>query len=43
LNRDQIYQQVLEQRQVNKSTIYLTLINKDKFSKLDSGEFALKS
>ena len=42
LNRDQIYQQVLEQRQVNKSTIYLTLINKDKFNKTQEGLFSLK-
>jgi len=41
LTKDEIYDEVLKQRQVNKSTIYLTLINKDKFAKDAEGRFAL--
>jgi hypothetical protein len=42
MTKDEIYNQVLEQRKVNKSTIYLTLINKEKFEKVDGGKFMLK-
>ncbi len=42
LDKDAIYEKVLKQRQVNKSTIYLTLINKDKFVKSADGKFSLK-
>lgn len=41
MTKDEIYDEVLKQRQVNKSTIYLTLINKDKFTKDQEGKFAL--
>ncbi|MBU1132208.1 hypothetical protein KKC32_03105 [Patescibacteria group bacterium] len=43
LNKDDIYNEVLKQRQVNKSTIYLTLINKDQFEKDANGKFFLKN
>lgn len=42
LSREEIYNQVLKQRKVNQSTIYLALINKSKFEKLDNGLFKLK-
>lgn len=42
LSKDDIYEQVLNQRKVNKSTIYLTLINKNKFAKDDQGKFFIK-
>jgi hypothetical protein len=41
LKKEDIYQAVLKQRQVNPSTIYLALINKDKFKKLPNGHFTL--
>ena len=40
--KDEIFDNVLKQRKVNKSTIYLTLINKDKFAKTADGKFSLK-
>lgn len=43
LKKEEIYDQVLKQRPVNKSTIYLTLINKPQFEKLPNGEFRLKA
>jgi len=43
MTKDEIYEEVLKQRKVNKSTIYLTLINKDKFEKVGSNKFALKT
>lgn len=39
LDKVAIYDKVLAQRKVNKSTIYLTLINKDKFARTDEGKF----
>lgn len=42
MSKDDIYNEVLKQRQVNKSTIYLTLINKDKFERVNDNLFALK-
>jgi len=42
MEKDAIYEQVLKQRVVNKSTIYLSLINKEKFVKVDNGKFGLK-
>jgi hypothetical protein len=42
LTKEDIYQEVLKQRKVNPSTIYLSLINKDKFNKLSNGQFSLK-
>ncbi|MBT4723278.1 hypothetical protein HN958_02795 [Candidatus Falkowbacteria bacterium] len=42
LSKSDIYEEVLRQRKVNKSTIYLTLINKDKFNKTAEGLFSLK-
>ncbi|HMB25907.1 MAG TPA: sigma factor-like helix-turn-helix DNA-binding protein [Patescibacteria group bacterium] len=42
LERQEIYKKVLEQRQVNESTIYLTLINKERFQKNKDGRFGLK-
>jgi len=41
MSKDEIYQEVLKQRQVNPSTIYLSLINKDKFNKVEGGLFEL--
>ncbi len=41
LTKESIYEKVLGQRQVNKSTIYLTLINRDKFTKDENGKFGL--
>jgi hypothetical protein len=41
MTKSEIFEQVLKQRQVNKSTIYLTLINKDQFVKNENGEFTL--
>ena len=41
LSKDEIIQRVMDRRKVNKSTIYLTLINKDKFNKSKEG-FSLK-
>ena len=40
LTKQEIYEQVLKQRKVNKSTIYLTLINKDKFTR-EGDKFAM--
>lgn len=42
LPKDEIFDSVLKQRKVNKSTIYLTLINKDKFARTADGKFELK-
>lgn len=42
MTKDEIYEEVLKQRKVNKSTIYLTLINKDKFEKVGASQFRLK-
>jgi hypothetical protein len=39
MTKDEIYEEVLKQRLVNKSTIYLTLINKNKFDKTSEGRF----
>jgi len=39
MDKEAIYDKVLAQRKVNKSTIYLTLINKDKFARTDAGKF----
>jgi hypothetical protein len=41
LSKEDIYEEVLKQRKVNPSTIYLALINKNKFQKLDNGLFTL--
>lgn len=41
LDREEIYSEVLKQRKVNKATIYLALINKDKFGKEEDGKFKL--
>jgi len=43
MSKEEIYEQVLKQRMVNKSTIYLSLINKDKFVKAEGNKFALKA
>ncbi len=43
MEKDAIYEQVLKQRVVNKSTIYLSLINKEKFIKVENGKFGLKA
>ena len=42
MTKDEIYEEVLKQRKVNKSTIYLTLINKDKFEKVGANKFSLR-
>ncbi|NQT49127.1 hypothetical protein HQ571_00370 [Candidatus Kuenenbacteria bacterium] len=42
LSKDEIFNGVLKQRKVNQSTIYLTLINKDKFAKTEDGRFTIK-
>jgi DNA-binding CsgD family transcriptional regulator len=42
LSKEEIFDAVLKQRQVNKSTIYLTLINKEQFKKDEHGRFSLK-
>ncbi|HUT21794.1 MAG TPA: sigma factor-like helix-turn-helix DNA-binding protein [Candidatus Bipolaricaulota bacterium] len=42
MEKDAIYEAVLKQRLVNKSTIYLSLINKDKFVKGEGNKFLLK-
>jgi hypothetical protein len=42
MTKDELYNEVLKQRKVNKSTIYLTLINKDKFEKAAANTFTLK-
>ncbi|HCC23061.1 TPA: hypothetical protein DF272_02675 [Candidatus Falkowbacteria bacterium] len=42
MTKEDIYDAVLKQRQVNPSTIYLSLINKNKFNKLSNGLFELK-
>ncbi len=39
MTKEEIYQEVLKQRQVNPSTIYLSLINKNKFRKDNNGFF----
>jgi len=39
--KDEIIEEVLTQRQVNKSTVYLTLINKDQFERNDEGRYFL--
>lgn len=41
MSKDEIYQEVLKQRKVNPSTIYLSLISKDTFKKLANGLFEL--
>lgn len=43
MSKDDIYAAVLKQRMVNKSTIYLSLINKEKFIKADGNKFTLKA
>jgi len=42
MSKEDIYEKVLKQRLVNKSTIYLSLINKDKFVKVGNGKFSLR-
>ncbi len=42
MSKEEIYAEVLKQRQVNPSTIYLSLINKDKFQKHGNGLFDVK-
>lgn len=41
MSKEDIYQEVLKQRKVNPSTIYLSLINKKRFKKLPNGLFDL--
>jgi DNA-directed RNA polymerase delta subunit len=41
MQKDDLIQKVLEQRMVRKTTIILSLSNKEKFSKLPTGEFQL--
>lgn len=41
MTKDEIIESVLKQRQVNKSTVYLTLINKDQFERNDQGRYFL--
>lgn len=41
LSREDIVEQVLEQRIVGKSTIHLALMNKNKFEKTEDGKYAL--
>jgi len=41
MSKEKIMEEVLRQRQVNRSTIYLTLINKSKFQKTPDGKFAI--
>ena len=41
MTKDEIIESVLKQRQVNKSTVYLTLINKDQFERNDQGKYFL--
>ncbi|KKQ79265.1 MAG: RNA polymerase sigma factor [Parcubacteria group bacterium GW2011_GWC2_38_7] len=43
MTKEEVYEEVLKQRQVNKSTIYLTLINKDKFDKIGANLFNIRS
>ncbi|MFZ5365452.1 MAG: sigma factor-like helix-turn-helix DNA-binding protein [Patescibacteria group bacterium] len=43
MSKDDLYERVLKQRLVNKSTIYLSLINKNKFVKIDGNKFTLKA
>ncbi|MFH0779801.1 MAG: sigma factor-like helix-turn-helix DNA-binding protein [Parcubacteria group bacterium] len=42
LAKQEIFDQVLKQRKVNPSTIYLSLINRDKFEKLGGNKYGLK-
>lgn len=42
LSKEEIYKKVIAQRQVNPSTIYLALLNKDKFVKMGEGKYGLK-
>ncbi|MFA6536966.1 MAG: sigma factor-like helix-turn-helix DNA-binding protein [Patescibacteria group bacterium] len=41
MTKEKIIEEVLRQRQVNRSTVYLTLINKNKFQKTPDGKFYL--
>jgi hypothetical protein len=43
LSRNEIIEKVLEQRLVKKATIILALMNKNKFEKVDSGKYKLRS
>lgn len=43
MTKEEVYTEVLKQRKVNKSTIYLTLINKDKFDKIGANLFNIRS
>lgn len=43
MTKEEVYEEVLKQRQVNKSTIYLTLINKDKFDKIGANLFSIRA
>lgn len=42
LDKQEIFDRVLKQRKVNPSTIYLSLINRDKFEKIDGNKYGLK-
>jgi hypothetical protein len=42
LSKEEIYRAVLAERKVNPSTIYLSLINKNRFRKLPSGAYDVK-
>jgi len=41
MTKEEIIQEVLKQRQVNRSTVYLTLINKDQFERDNEGKYYL--
>lgn len=43
MTKEEIFENVLKQRMVRKATIYLALMNKDKFEKLPSGLYKLRA
>ena len=42
MTRDEILEKVLEQRLVKKATVFLALMNKNKFDKVEGGKYGLK-
>jgi len=42
MTKDEIFEQVLKQRMVKKATIYLALMNKEKFEKTENGQYKVK-
>ncbi len=43
MSRDEILEKVLEQRLVKKATVFLALMNKDKFGKVENSQYILKN